>query len=198
MDRTPAAAVERELLVSILDLTRGEAASRGDLLESMRITGEALGFLLKKLIREGLLSERCGVIEAAPGQRLEMAVRAVRLGADFERVCRALGWLEFEEMVAHVFEENGYEVRRRFRFAAEGRRWEVDVVASRRPHIFCAECKRWSRGMGNGAALRMVEIHLEKARVFGENLAKVAMRLGLGGWRHAVVVPVAMSLTPPP
>jgi len=192
------AAAERGLLVALLDTTRGEPTARGNLRASIRVAGGVLDRFLDGLCREGLISERGGLVEASTGQRLRIAVRAVEAGADFERVCRALGWREFEEMAAHVFEENGYRVRRRFRFAAEGRRWEIDVLASRRPLLICAECKRWARGMGNAAARRTAETHLEKVRVLSENLVKVAPRVGLRGWRRAVVVPVAMSLTPAP
>ena len=164
----------------------------------MRVTDEVFDRLLSRLKFESLISERGDLIEASPGQRLKIAVRAVELGADIERVCRALGWLEFEEMAAYVFEENGYRVRRRYRFEAEGRRWEVDVLASRRPLVVCAECKRWARGMGDAAAKRTVETHLEKTRIFSENLVKVAEGLGLRGWRRVVVVPITMSLTPAP
>jgi len=187
---------ERELLVALLGLTRKAAAARGNLRAAVRVTGEALGLFLRRLSLEGLISEREGLIEASPGQRMGIAVRAVELGADFERVCRALGWLEFEEMAAHVFEENGYEVSRRFRFRAEGRRWEVDLVASRRPLVVCTECKRWSRGMGDSAVRKIVDGHLEKIRVFSESLAGLAEGLGLRGWRRAVAVPLVMSLLP--
>ncbi|RLI09014.1 hypothetical protein DRO42_05325 [Candidatus Bathyarchaeota archaeon] len=193
-----AAVAEREILVALLDLTQGEPAARGNLRAAVRVTGEALDRFLGRLGAEGLVSERDGLIEASPVQRLGIAVKAVELGADLERVCRALGWLEFEEMTAHVFEENGYEVRRRYRFRAKGRRWEMDVLASRRPLVVCAECKRWARGLGNTAAKRTVETHLEKAGVFSESLPKLAGRLPLGGWRRAVVVPIVMSLTPSP
>lgn len=192
------AVAERELLVTLLDLTKGEPMARGNLRAAVRVTGEALNRFLNRLSLEGLISERGSLVEASPGQRLNMAVRAVELGADLERVCRSLGWLEFEEMTAYVFEENGYRVRRRYRFQAEGRRWEMDVVASRRPLVVCAECKRWARGMSNAAAKKTAETHLEKARVFSEILMKVAEDIGLRGWRRAVVVPIAMSLTPAP
>ena len=189
---------ERDLLVALLDHTRGEPAARGNLRAAVRVTSEMFNHFLGQLRSEGLISERGGLIETSPGQRLKIAVRAVELGADIERVSRTLGWLEFEEMTAYVFEENGYTVRRRYRFKAEGRRWEVDVLASRRPLVVCVECKRWARGMGDAAAKRTVETHLEKTRVFSENLVKAAEELGLRGWRRAVVVPVTMSLTPAP
>lgn len=187
--------VEREILIALLEQTREEATAIGNLRSHVRITGDALHFQLVRLKQEGLVKEDGGLIEASPGQRLELAVKAVNLGADFERVCRALGWLEFEEMAAHILEENGYGVRRRFRFKAKGRRWEVDVLAYRRPLVLCIECKRWTRGMGNSAVRNIVEAHLEKVRVLSEKLVSLAAVLGLRTWTKAVVIPLTLSLS---
>lgn len=109
-----------------------------------------------------------GFLRATHGQRLRIAVEAVNAGAGVERVSRALGWQEFEDISAYIFEENGFSVRRRFRFKAQGRRMEIDIVACRSPHIVCAECKRWSRGLIGSAARRAVEAHVEKVRSLGE------------------------------
>ena len=190
------AELEREILVALLILTREGPVDRGKLQGAARVTDEALGLTLDDLTDEKLIEEGKGLLEASPGQRLGIAVRAVRAGADLERVSRALGWLEFEEMVAYAIEENGYAVSRRFRFQAEGRRWEIDVLAAKKPLILCAECKHWSRGLGNATARKIVETHLEKVRVLSENPVKVVKRLGLRDWDRAVFFPVAMSLTP--
>lgn len=189
--------VKREILVALLGLTSGEPTAEEDLRAAVRVTGEVLGEFLKQLSLEGLITRRGRLIEASQRQRLNMAVRAVQLGADFERVCRALGWLEFEEMVSYVFEENDYRVLRRFRFMAEERRWEIDVLAIRPPLVVCSECKHWTKGLGNAAAKKTVETHLEKTRVFSENIIKTAGKLGLSR-EQAVVVPIALSLMPAP
>jgi len=190
--------LKREILVSLLSLTSGEPAAVGNLRAVVRVTGEVLNEFLDQLSFEGLITQRGGLIEASQRQRLDMAVRAVQLGADFQRVCRALGWLEFEEMVSYVFEENGYDVSRRFRFTAENRRWEIDVLATRRPLIVCCECKHWARGLGNATAKKTVETHLEKIRVFSENIVETTAMQSLKNWRRVVVVPMIMSLMPTP
>jgi len=93
------AELEREILVALLNLTREGSSDRSKLQEAARVTEEAIGLLLDDLMGEELVGESEGLLEASPGQRLGIAVRAVRAGADLERVSRALGWLEFEEMV---------------------------------------------------------------------------------------------------
>ena len=190
--------VKREILIALLDLTRGEPVAKGNLRASVRVTGEVLDQFLDQLSFDGLITQRSGLLEASQKQRLDMAVRAIKLGADFERVCRALGWLEFEEMVSYVFEENGYRVLRRFRFTTEERRREIDMLAIRHPLVICGECKHWPKGLGNAAAKKIVENHLEKTRVFSESIVKIIGEIGLWSWRQAVVVPIAMSLMPAP
>jgi Holliday junction resolvase-like predicted endonuclease len=148
---------------------------------------------MNELVSRGLVEEVNSQFRATQSQRLELAVKTVEAGVDLEKVGRALGWLEFEEMVAHVFEENGYRVNRRFRFSANGRRWEIDVLAVRRPLVVCVECKHWSRGLGNTTARKIVESHMVKVQVLSEVAGRLR-RLGLKGWNRAVFVPMALSL----
>ncbi len=190
--------LKREILVALLGLTSGEPAAIGNLHAAVRVTDDVFNEFLDQLSFEGLIAHRGGLIEASQRQRLEMAVRAVQLGADFQRVCCALGWLEFEEMVSFVFEENGYDVSRRFRFTAETRRWEIDVLATRRPLVVCCECKHWAKGLGKAIAKKTVETHLEKIRVFSENIVETSVMQSLKSWSRAVVVPMVMSLMPTP
>jgi len=186
---------QRDILIALLERTKDRATSRAELREAVRVTDEGFSLFLDQLAAENLVGEEGNLVKASLNQRLEIAVRAITAGADFERVSRSLGWLEFEEMVAYTFEENGYDVSRRFRFQAEGRRWEIDVLAVRRSLVVCAECKHWASGLGNMTARRIVEVHLEKVKVLSENAAGVAERLKLNGGR-AVFVPLTLSLQP--
>jgi len=184
--------------LGLLTMTREGRVSTVELRSSLRVTDESFSTVMRLLRDEGLASEDGDVIALSINQRLSLAVRAIGAGADFETVSRSLGWLEFEEMAAHVFEENGFRALRRFRFSADGRRWELDILAARAPYVICCECKRWSKGMGNSTARGIIEAHLEKAGVFAGRLPELAERAGLLGWRRAVVVPVALTLSATP
>ena len=186
---------QRDILIALLEQTKDRTTSLTELREAVRVTDEGLSQFLDQLAMDNLVGKKGDLVKASLSQRLEIAVRAIRAGTDFERVSRSLGWLEFEEMVAYTFEENGYEVSRRFRFQAEGRRWEIDVLAVRRPLVVCAECKHWASGLGNMTARRIVETHLEKVRVLSENATEVSERIKLNGGR-VVFVPLALSLQP--
>jgi len=151
-----------------------------------------------ELSSSGLVKLDGDAVKVSLGQRLQIAEQLIRLGGDFQTVSRSLGWLEFEEFVAHVFEENGYNVLRRFRFQAEGRRWEIDVLATKFPYIVCAECKHWTKGIGDAAARKIVEIHKEKTEVFARHIDGLVERIGVHRWKNAVITPMTLSLSPTP
>jgi hypothetical protein len=185
-------AAEKEILLILLDKTKDKPLMKEDLKDILRVTADRIDSLLG---REEI-NLKGDLISLNLNQRIKLAVKAIRAGADFERVSKALGWLEFEELVAYTFEENGYAVSKRFRFQADARRWEIDVLAKRRPLVICAECKHWAKGLGNTTARKIVETHLEKVRVLSENALKLLERLKLTNWNNAVFIPVALSLQP--
>lgn len=187
---------QREILIALLDSTRESTVESSALREAVRVTDEAYDTYMAYLTSNGLVDEEGEAITASLGQRLELAVRAIQAGGDLERVSRALGWLEFEEIVARIFEENGFDVKRRFRFQAEGRRWEIDILATRRPLIVCGECKHWAKGLGSAMARRIVETHLEKVETLSRGAGGLRGRMGVDGWRRATLIPMALSLQP--
>jgi Holliday junction resolvase-like predicted endonuclease len=183
----------RGILLALLKESKEGVVDREKLRELVRINNEVFQIFMNELVSRGLVEEVDSQFRATQNQRLDLAVKTVEAGVDLEKVGRALGWLEFEEIVAHVFEENGYRVKRRFRFSANGRRWEIDVLAVRRPLVVCVECKHWSRGLGNTTARKIVESHMAKVQVLSEVAGRLR-RLGLEGWNRAVFVPMALSL----
>jgi hypothetical protein len=186
----------RNVLKAILNGTQTGQVDVGKLIEALNVSNEALGDALAQLSEEGLVTIRGDSLELSRDNRLGLAVKAIELGADFQTVSQSLGWLEFEELAAYVFEMNGYSVLRRFRFQAEGRRWEMDVLAMRRPYVVCAECKHWTKGIGNSTARGIIETHIEKTEVFSRYLPELSKRIKAQGWGTATVVPVALTLSP--
>jgi Holliday junction resolvase-like predicted endonuclease len=186
----------RQILKTVLSGTQSGPLVVDKLKEELNVTGDAVEDALSHLQEEGLVTINEGSIELTRDNRLRLAVKAIELGADFQTVSQSLGWLEFEELAAHIFEMNGYSVHRRFRFQAEGRRWEIDVLALRSPYIVCAECKHWTKGIGNSTARGIIETHLEKTEVFSRHLNQLAKKIRAQRWSQATVVPVTLTLTP--
>jgi len=187
---------QRDILITLLENTQKKSVDSNTLRETVRVTDEAYNTYMTYLESNGLIQEEQGDITASLNQRLELAIKAVQAGGDLERVSRALGWLEFEEIVARIFEENGYDVKRRFRFQADGRRWEIDTLATRRPLIVCAECKHWAKGLGSKTARRIVETHLEKVETLSRSAEGLRERMGIEGWHQATMIPMTLSLQP--
>jgi len=186
----------KQVVKAILVKTQSGEATLDEVRESVNITSEAFDQTVEAMVKDGAITLDGDAVRLSKEQRVRLAVRAVELGADFQTVSGSLGWLEFEELVAYVFEENGFAVQRRYRFQAEGRRWEMDVLASRYPYILCAECKHYTRGIGNSIARNIVETHLEKTEVFSRHLPGQAKKIGVHRWRDAVVIPITLTLSP--
>jgi hypothetical protein len=184
------------MLQYILESTKEGALSLDDAKDNLVITEEALQEIIGQLKTEGLIKVKGDKVSVSVDQRIEMAVTAIKNGADFEKVSNSLGWLEFEELVARVFRENGYNTMSRYRFKAEGRRWEIDVLATSYPYIVCAECKHYTSGMGNRTARNIIEIHLEKTEVLSKHISEVAKKIGVQSWKNAVLVPITLTLSP--
>ncbi len=189
---------ERIFAVRLLALTNGKQSKVDDLRSSLCMTSEVFDELLGKFAEEGLITMNNGLISLELGQRLDVATRAIQGGADPEAVSRNLGWLEFEEFSARVFESNGFRVKRRFRFTALERRWELDILAVCSPFIVCGECKHWGKGIGNQTARGIIQTHLEKTEVFSQNIERLRERIGISGWSKAVIIPMALTMSATP
>jgi hypothetical protein len=188
----------RLVVTRLLALTDKESVDVETLRGSIRITSEALDSALDQLSWANLITVENGQISLSLDQRLQLAMKAVEVGADFESVSRNLGWLEFEELSAKVFEENHFRVLRRFRFTAEGRRWEIDLLAVRAPYLVCAECKHWGKGMGNQTAREIVETHLEKTEVLSRFVETLTGRISIDTWTRAILIPMVLTLSATP
>ncbi|MDH5438704.1 MAG: hypothetical protein OEX76_07375, partial [Candidatus Bathyarchaeota archaeon] len=161
-------AVERNLLISILKLTKTGSVQRELVSRDARVPVQVADEMLKKLSDTGLIRYRDRLIDVSLNQRVRMAVRAVELGADPERVCGVLEWNEFEEIAARAFEVNDFMVKRRFRFKWAGRRWEVDVLGCKEPLVACVDCKHWHRGWRRSAIMKVVEAQVERTQALAE------------------------------
>lgn len=186
----------RLVLQLILDRTKEGPVVADEVKEGLVITKEAFDEVLGGLKQENIISWDGIEISVTLEQRIELSVRAIQLGADFEKISNSLGWKEFEELVARVFRENGFHTRSRYRFQAQGRRWEIDVLATSYPYIVCAECKHYTTGIGNGAARNIIETHIEKTEVMSRHIGELAKKIGVQEWDDAILVPITLTLKP--
>ena len=187
---------EREILVSVLKLTAEGSADIKEIVMDAKVPFQVACHILDRYELSGLLRLSGSKIIVIPEQRLRIAIKAADLGADVERICKYLSWEEFEDISTLAFEVNGWVVKKHFRFRLDDRRFEIDLLALKRPFIVCADCKRWRRGWMGAASRRAAEEQIERTRLLAENSLKIIDRLGIVGWGRACFIPLIISLFP--
>jgi len=187
-------ASEKDIIVSLLRLTKTGPIQKELLRKDARVSVQGLDEALRKFFEAGFIRQQRGLVEASSSQRVSMAVQAIKLGADFERVCKFLEWNEFESIAAQAFQANGFRVLRNFRFKQAGKRWEIDVLSCREPLIVCVDCKHWRRGWSRAATVKAVEAQVERTRAFAEALPNYYQKAQLTEWKSATLVPLILSL----
>ena len=191
-------AVERDLLVSVLKLTRDGPVQQDLISKDARVSTQVADELLEKLSQARFIQWKGKAIEASPHQRVKIAIQAIKLGADLERACKFLQWYEFENIAAGAFEVNNFTVIKHFRFRWAGRRWETDILGCREPMVACVDCKHWRRGWRRSAIIRAVESQVERTQALTEAFPSFYKEVGLANWKRATLVPVVVSLVPGP
>lgn len=185
---------ERKLLISTLKLTKTGPIAKEFISKDAGIPAEIADRILKKIHQQNLIQHRDNIVEASSTQRINIAIQALKFGADLESISRFLQWIEFENITAKAFEANNFSAKKRFRFKWAGRRWEIDVLACREPLIVCVECKHWRRGWGRSAVAKAVGVQVERTRALSSKLPLLYEKVELPGWKRAIVVPVVLSL----
>jgi len=122
-----------------------------------------------------------------------LVMRLWREGASVLELLRALNWKGFEEFCGRLFREASYLPLNNLRFSHLGRRYEVDVIALKRPYLIAVDCKRWKRAL-RGMVVAFVEKHLERCRALSEALWSIRrLSAQLNGWEEAIVVPTLLT-----
>jgi Holliday junction resolvase-like predicted endonuclease len=186
--------VERNLLISLLKLTKNCPVLTEDLKKDARITTEVAGKLLENIQNEGMVYLKNGVVVSNSWGRLKIAIRALSLGADVEAVSNLLCWQEFEEIAAVALERNGYVAAKNVRFKQEGRRWEIDVVGCKKPLVLCVDCKHWHHGLSPSVLKRIAEAQAQRTRALAESLPSTNIKVECVKWERAKFVPAVLSL----
>lgn len=184
----------RDVLVSLLRLTQADSIRKDSIQKDSRIPMQVLNRDLSELSGSDLIRENDGSIEVSPSQRIRIAFLAIRTGADFKQVCALLSWREFEKIAADAFELNGYQVLTNFHFKHASRRWEIDIVALKKPLIICVDCKHWKHGWRKAAAVKAAEAQTDRTEAFAQALPSYRHKVKLEKWQTARLIPMILSL----
>ena len=189
---------ERKILLHLLKQTRNGTLKTQQLAKEAQMSTQITNEALKKLQDEGLINIANNTIFTSVDGRVRIAIQAIKAGADFEKACRNLGWLEFENLASMVLEANQFTTRRRFRFKWASRRWEIDVLGCNEPLILCVDCKLWRRSRGGSATRKAAEAQTLRTMNLATALSSLKEEIDLAQWQQAILVPAILSLYPSP
>ena len=187
---------EREVLLSTLDLTKNGRGKIKDIIQAAKVPSQIACQILERNELSGILRISGSVVITTPEQRLRIAIKAVDLGADIERVCKSLGWEEFEEIAIFALEANGFKVKKHFRFNWNEKRYEIDLLALRKPFVVCVDCKHWRQGWMGAASRKAAEKQIQRTKILAEASTSLIEKIGIEGWSRACFIPVIVSLFP--
>jgi len=188
--------VERNLIISLLKLTKEGPVLTESVNRDARIPSTTARKLLGKLQNEGLVYLKSESVEVDSSMRLKLAVKAVSLGADVEHISNLLCWQEFEEIAAFALKNNGYAVANNVRFKHVARKWEIDVVGCKKPLVICIDCKHWQHAIAPSVLKRIVDLQVERTRALVDSLPNISLKLECTKWSNAKFIPSVLSLMP--
>jgi Holliday junction resolvase-like predicted endonuclease len=188
--------VERNLLISILKLTKEGPILIEAIIKDARVPSSVGSELLEKLQNQDLLYLNNGTVEVNRSDRLKLAVKAASLGAVIEHISDLLCWQEFEEIAALALKNNGYVVQNNVRFKHGPKRWEIDVVGCKKPLVVCVDCKHWQHAISLSALKRMVELQSQRTHALSDSLPNLKLKLECNQWEKAKFIPTVLSLIP--
>jgi Holliday junction resolvase-like predicted endonuclease len=186
----------REVIISVLKLSKDEPVLYELVKNDSRLPSKTSERLLQTLQKDGLVYLHDGFLQTSALQRLSLAVRALQLGADYERVSGFLEWKEFEGLAAAALDMHGYIVKLNLRFRQGGRRWEMDIIGCRRPLVVCVDCKHWRRGLYPSKLRKVVDEQVKRTVAFSEFIPNQKVRVECASWEETTFVPVVVSLVP--
>jgi Holliday junction resolvase-like predicted endonuclease len=188
--------IELNLVISLLKLTGNGSVLIESVNRDARLPSDVTEKLLQNLQNQELVYLKDDIVETDTIGRLKLAVKAVSLGADVERVSSLLCWQEFEEIAAFTLRNNAYVVVKNVRFKHAGRKWEIDVVGCRKPLVVCVDCKHHHHGMSPSTMQKIADAQVLRTKALADTLPNVTMKLDCASWDKAKFVPAILSLLP--
>ena len=187
---------EREVLVSMLKLTKEGTIELESISQEAYVPVQIVREVLRKHVNLVTYAPSSRSVSINSEQRLKLVMKILELGADIERVCDSLTWLEFEDVSIIAFEANNYKTKKHFRFTWANRRWEIDILALKEPLIVCADCKHWHQGWSGSGSRRAADMQAERTKNLYEVSKSINDKIGMGNWKHVHFVPMILSLVP--
>ena len=127
--------------------------------------------LLQIFIHNGIGRLDENIVEFHDSDRISASVFAIRNGANIEDVSEFLSWQNFEELVSHILDENGFQVQKNLILTKP--RMEIDVVGTKLGISILIDCKHWKR-MTQSALNDIVSKQIERVKSYVEKTESIS------------------------
>ena len=121
--------------------------------------------LLQIFVQNGIGRLDESSFEFQDSDRISASVFAIRNGAAIEDVSEFLSWQNFEQLVSHILEENGFDVQKNLILTKP--RMEIDVVGIKLGISILIDCKHW-KTMTQSALNDIVNKQVERGKRYVE------------------------------
>jgi DNA-binding Lrp family transcriptional regulator len=184
--------VKREVLKALLRIKRSEWWSLTKLSEEANIPVEVVKSVLEDVTDSVIVKDDS--VSIAEYGKVQIAILCLNLGADPSYVSRHLDWREFEEFTAKIVDAYGYTVYKNYRFKSVNRRWEIDVLAIKKPVLLCLNCKHFLKQRWSSLRKAALE-ELERAEALKQALPRLKLEPKPSeGWK---ILPALVTLITP-
>ena len=127
--------------------------------------------LLQIFVQNGIGRLDESSFEFQDSDRISASVFAIRNGANIEDVSEFLSWQNFEQLVSHILDENGFDVQKNLILTKP--RMEIDVVGIKLGISILIDCKHWKR-MTQSALNDIVSKQIERVKSYVEKTESIS------------------------
>ena len=119
--------------------------------------------LLRIFVQNGIGKFDENIVKFQNSDKIHASIFAITNGASIEEVSEFLSWQDFEELVSHILEENGFQVQKNLILTKP--RMEIDVVGIKLGIAILIDCKHWKR-MSKSALNDIVDKQTERVKSY--------------------------------
>ena len=127
--------------------------------------------LLQIFVQNGIGRLDESSFEFQDSDRIIASFFAIRNGATIEDVSEFLSWQNFEQLVSHILDENGFDVQKNLILTKP--RMEIDVVGIKLGISILIDCKHWKR-MTQSALNDIVSKQIERVKSYVEKTESIS------------------------
>jgi hypothetical protein len=180
-----------KLVINLLKVQEGQKVPVGRFLKEYGLHPTLVMQKLEWLVEKGLATMIGDTIVVERGQKFLLAIKAIEGGIDAEKICRAAGWREFEDIGALFLVGEDYKAEKHFRFNLDTKRYEIDILGLKKPWMLVVECKRWRSCK---SITRVADVLVSKTLALLSLIPKLKTRIGLDDWDEVIILPVILTL----